>query len=107
MINHTARDIITLFETSVCVETGIDFGKVETYKHIRKWFPDNKYYGVELSEHGFKSATIMKSDKNATVEISDSETFLKKYLNEFSTTNNPLFFLDAHSNNESPLKEEI
>tara|TARA_Y100000593_G_scaffold29887_1_gene59228 strand:- start:1997 stop:2704 length:708 start_codon:yes stop_codon:yes gene_type:complete len=109
MINHVVKDIIPLFKTSVFIETGIDFWNGTTHYKMREWFPDIKMYEVELNSKFLESKVYqrMKKEKNTIVEVSDSETFLGKYLNEFSTTNNPLFFLDAHSSDESPLKEEI
>ena len=107
MINDVVKKIIPLFKTNIFVETGFQVGK--TYEEISNFFPLLQMYEVDIRTPNIGSIKSKRpnSSPQTIFEGSESVPFLKKYLNEFEKEDNTLFFLDAHTSDESPLLEEI
>ena len=104
MINDVVKKILPLFKTKIFVETGFQSGT--TYEEISNLFPLIQMYEVDIMLP--KNIDQRPTGSPPTIfGRCESVPFLKKNLNEFEKEDNTLFFLDAHTRDESPLLEEI
>lgn len=88
------------FGIKQCIETGTQYGY--TTKELSKIF--DSVYTIEASRVNFsKALEITNEERNIVALLGNSEQILKWW----AIFKDTLFYLDAHSNGQCPLKEEL
>jgi len=106
IFQNAFRRIIDITNPTSLVETGTYLGWTTEFFALE--FPNIPIYTCETNKLYFKKAKKRLSNyKNVFVYNLSSPIFLKDLVNNNLLGDRPLFFLDAHWENECPLKKEL
>ena len=112
-INVVVEDIIRLFDINMYVETGINAGmSLRTVFDWSKKLPGHfRLLAVDNNESlCLRVMGEYKDTPNVQINCDESVNFLDELIQSeiiTSGTDRVLFFLDAHSDTESPLRDEL
>lgn len=112
-INVVVKSIISLFDVNKYVETGINTGG--SLRTVYGWFKDRSepfhMFAVDnVEDCCLRVIEEYKNEPHVFIHFDESVKFLSKLL-QFGLITSPqdrtIFFLDAHMDTESPLRDEI